>query len=206
MGKLSLDTCVAALNGCAMSRKAAFQTEISVGLAVFAVSGAANTDAKRALKEIYASAGYDCLRYADQDYKTVNRYINNAANLFNKIGAEAVCKWIVGHTEASILLAVSESLRPLELTMQRDIERLCNPLALVKRTATAVVPIRPVHSILQGPASAFDVSEMIEQSPAIRKISTLNLTLAVPATVTYEELIEMATQLLAMSDQMRKAA
>ncbi len=212
MAKLSIETCVNALHESAITRRDSFQKEVAVALSIFAVTGAANHAAKTSVKEAYAAAGYDCIHYADQDYKSVNRYINNAAALFRKIGPDTVIGWIAGKNESAIFTAVIEALRPLELCTQRDIERLCNPLYFAaKQAAPVVVPIKPLPDILRGPLDPQYVREALNNrrasdAPSVRKITTDHLELAVPPETPRDELIAMATRLLALSDQMRQAA
>src|SRR5213082_1117949 len=100
---LSIETCVTALQHAAINHKAAIQLELAVGLAVFQMNGGTNKDARRNLVDIYVAAGWDCAKFAGSDYKTVNRRINAAAALFEKV---PVSKWIGNLDNMNILQAI----------------------------------------------------------------------------------------------------
>jgi hypothetical protein len=220
MNKLSMTTCVSALNGAAMSRKAAFQVELAVGLAVFMVAGEVSKDSKSELCEAYASAGYQCIDSDGVDYKTVNRRINVTADLFNVLTLKTVKKWAGRNEETTLIDAIVEGLKPYELLNVSDVQRYCEPPA-TKHAANddrAQTAVKPDTSILQGPSPTPAPSETNGHTRVINmfrraadqlekeghKVQTEHLALIIPKTVDRDELIAMATQLLALVDQMKQ--
>lgn len=214
MAKLSIETCVAALNRAAFNRKAAFQIELATGLAMFLISGSTDKEAKQSLCAAYASAGYACASSADMDYKTVNRRINVSADLFNTLGADKVAKWASRHTEALMLDALVVGLKPYELYGVRDVERLCTPAAPKSDAPAKEIVVTPAPGILAGPAidapsGQQSVINMFKRATAevkkgARHIETEHLAMMVPPTATYDELVEMAGRLLSLAEEVRK--
>lgn len=100
-----------AINNAALSRHAALQIELAVGLIHFTQeNGGTDTTGKANLKAIYNAAGYDCMTKQDRDYKTVNRRLNTTAKLFDKLGSSLVNGWVngKGDTESVISYVVTE--------------------------------------------------------------------------------------------------
>jgi hypothetical protein len=112
MSNVSYEVFVAAISNAALSRRAALQIELAVGLIHFTQeNGGTDTAGKANLKAVYHAAGYDCMAKADRDYKTVNRRLNMTAKLFDKFGSSLVNGWVekcAGDTEALIAYVVTE--------------------------------------------------------------------------------------------------
>lgn len=76
----------------------ALQLELAVGLSLFASkadAAKATLEAKKALREVYAEAGYACATPQGADYKTVMRRINVSADLYQYLGGrETVTDWV----------------------------------------------------------------------------------------------------------------
>lgn len=83
-------SCVRALEKAIGFGRSALYLEVAVSLAVFASSTTgADRATKRVVMDIYAQAGFD-VSPTGRDYKTVNRRVNVSADLFNKLGEDAV--------------------------------------------------------------------------------------------------------------------
>lgn len=113
-----------AIANAALSRRAALQLELAVGLIHFdqETEGTAK-EGKARLKEVYQSAGYSCMAKTDRDYKTVNRRLNACAALYDKLGSKTVSAWVascVGDTEALLAYVVTE-LQPYGLETMDDV-------------------------------------------------------------------------------------
>lgn len=214
MSTLSISTCVTALNGAALSRKAAFQIELAVGLAVFLVEGDANKNAKSQLCEAYAAAGYQCLTTDDVDYKTVNRRINVTADLFNVVTVRTVKKWVGKSNENEMLDAIVKGLQPYELQNVSDVQRYCEPPKprhVFTAIKSPVTTIKPNAEILQGPAAtgvkpANDMLRRATDEKDATQLKTEHISVVVPKSADREELVKLARLLLDMADEMRQAA
>ena len=192
MTVLSISTCITALHGAALSRKAAFQTELAVSFAVFLMQSGTERPARQMLTEAYASAGYLCMDPADADYKTVNRRINATADLFNKIKMRTVKKWAGAHGEEQLIAVMVEGLRPYELFSVADVQRYCTPPETVSATPAAPgVAVAPHTAILAGGPTTGH-AKIIEQfrravdqvAKGAKHIETVHLALVIPQETT----------------------
>lgn len=218
MSNITVEVCIKALSNAAMSRRAALQTELAVGLAIFLTQGGTEKAARTMLVEAYASAGNACLSPADDDYKTVNRRINATADLFNKIGMRAIKKWAGKHDDDQLIAAMVEGLRPYELWTVYDVQRYAStrPDTTVDSTpAPTAAPsgVKPHTAILTGPQSNATGQEKIvgmfrraadQVAKGADHIETEHLALMVPKDVDVDELVSMAQKILAMAAARRK--
>ena len=118
---LSSRVCVNLLNDSILTRKAALQSEVAIGVSLFYAAKTVSRDSKQMLGRIYAEAGYDCATKLGQDYKTVNRRINAAAALFEKIGFNSLHELVNGKTEYQLVGLVQERVKSLELVSIEDV-------------------------------------------------------------------------------------
>ena len=212
MTKLSIETCTKALNSAALNRKAAFQIELAVGLSMFMVEGESSKAAKSNLCAAYASAGYQCLKIEDADYKTINRRINATADLFNHVSLQTVKKWAGRHAEDNLIDAVVLGLEPYELVSVMDVMRLCappEPINAAPKPQTQVVA--PAHDILKGPNAKGQekIVAMFRRAAdkvaeGAQHIETAHLALMIPPTTTRDELVELAGKLLVLAEEKKK--
>lgn len=80
-----------AINTAALSRRAALNLELAVGLVHFTQeTDGTSATGKANLKAVYNAAGYDCMDKNSRDYKTVNRRLNACAKLFDKLSSNTV--------------------------------------------------------------------------------------------------------------------
>lgn len=84
-----------ALMNAALSRRAALQVELAVGMIHFDnEDNGTEAEGKARLKEVYNNAGYQCMTKKDPDYITVNRRLNACAGLYDKFGSSLVAGWV----------------------------------------------------------------------------------------------------------------
>lgn len=212
MSTISAKTCIKALSGAVLSRKAAFQTELGVSFAIFLVQGGTERGARQMLNEAYASAGMLCLTPADGDYKTINRRINATADLFNTIKLRTVKKWAGALDEDKLIAAMVEGLRPYELFSVADVQRYCAPAETVHtEPQQGTEPVQPHANILTGPVGSNHTGQekIINQfrraadqvAKGAAHIETAHLALMIPKDATRDELVEMAQKLLALAQK-----
>lgn len=200
--KLSLETCTSALKSAAINRKASIQLELSTGLAIFLMNGGTGKEARQQLNVAYAEAGYDCIRFGGTDYKTINRRINAAASLYEKL---PVAKWVGNLAEMDVIEAICIGLEPYELYSIQDVLRYAAPHKVQHRT-----PVEPAHDLLSGPATAtvhtgqaLVMAQFRRASDrpleGAKRVSTEHLALAIPKDVSRAEIIELAMQLMSLA-------
>lgn len=201
--KLSIETCVQALNNAALNRKAAMQLELSVSLGVFLVHGGASKEAKQALTETYAAAGYRCIRANEMDYKTVNRRVNAAALLYENL---PVTKWAGKHGEGALLQSIHMGLSPYEFYTISDVLRFCTPAAKptgpkveAEPHGTILTPTPHQRTTGQDKVIAQFRRAADQVAKGARHIETPHLALMIPEGTTPEEMIEMAMKLLELA-------
>lgn len=86
---------VAALKEAGGFHKSSFHIEMAVCLAFYTEQEKADLNAKKLLRPIYEKAGYDCKTPQGDDYKTIQRRISVAADLFAHVGGhETVYDWM----------------------------------------------------------------------------------------------------------------
>lgn len=196
---ITIETCIDALTIAVMNRRGAIQIELAVGLAVFHSHGGTNRDARRLLAEVYASTGYQCLTITDPDYKTINRRINATAELYEKLPVD---KWVGKLTEQNMLRALQEGLKPYEFLSYSDVARFCQP-AIPERPAP--VHVAPATEMLAptsnhtGQQKVVNMFRRAADQQDSKLIETDHMVVAVPASATPSEIIEVAMQLLALA-------
>lgn len=127
---ISLNTYVSAISSAAISYKFALQMELSVGLALFAEFGDTDRDAKRALSQVYQQSGYDCEKMDGADYKTVQRRIGAAADLFKFLKKDKIDEWTANTAEMASIQAIAKELE------QYNLKGINSVLALVGKPVT----------------------------------------------------------------------
>jgi hypothetical protein len=203
--QLTLDTCTTALSSAAINHKAAIQLELAVGLAVFHMYKGTNKDARKMLVQAYALAGWQCQKFADPDYKTVNRRINATASLYEKV---PVSKWIGHLQEMDIIQAICEGLEPYQLYTIQDVLRYAAPHRVAERKTT----VSPAHDLLTGPDATSNQTGQDRVMQQFRRasdhladgaqvVATDHISVIIPKDASREEMIELARQLLALAQK-----
>ncbi len=209
MSKLSIEVCVKALNAAALNRKQAFQVEMAVGLAIFHINKGTTKDARAMLTQAYSAAGYQCVKVADIDYKTINRRVNTSADLYNTLKGEKVARWAGRHGDESLIDTLVSGLQPYELYGVRDVERFCEPPA-PRQAKRGEIVVKPATDIVAGPPTGqANVLQMFRRAAAevakgATHIETEHLAMMVPDAATGAELMEMAHRLLSLAEQRMK--
>ena len=154
---------------------------------------------------VYSSAGWQCTRFADPDYKTVNRRINATASLYEKV---PVAKWVGTLTGMDVIEAICEGLDPYELYTIQDVLRYAAP----QKVRQQKVQVQPATDILAGPTEGATMTgqERIMQQfrratdQAVARLATEHLSVAIPKDVTREEILELAMQLVSYAKDSEK--
>lgn len=201
---LTLDTCTTALHAAAINHKAAIQLELAVGLAVFHMYKGTNKDARKMLVQAYALAGWQCQKFADPDYKTVNRRINATASLYEKV---PVAKWIGHLKEMDIIQAICAGLEPYQLYTMQDVLRYASPHRVNERKVT----VAPAHDVLSGPTEASRTGQerVMQQfrrasdhvGEGAKSLATAHISIIIPKDASRDEMVELAYQLLALAKE-----
>lgn len=176
---LSFNTCVKSISNVTTSRRGLLQVELAVGLAVFMDSGVVNKASKNLLNEVYLRAGYVCMDSSSKEYKNVNRRIQASAALFDKIGLEVINHWADQTKESKLLQAVAHHLAEFKFESLDDVHDYVGRKS--NRTVKAAAA-NPFH-IMVGKS-----------------------VVAIPKTLTEAELIELASKILALAEEVRAGA
>ncbi len=117
----NIEFCIASMNRSLMGSADMLQIELAVSLLVYSSLGAAGKDEKKVLRDVYASAGYDCLKKESPSYSTVLRRMDRSAALFEKLGAKKVIKVINGKQDQEALESLIGSLKTFALMSWDDV-------------------------------------------------------------------------------------
>jgi hypothetical protein len=175
MNRSNVKAYVTAINGAALNRRTALQTELSVGFAVILEAGSSKRLARAQLCEIYVTAGYKCREPADLDWKTINRRISAAFALFDFLGETDIRTWAGDLSKGPLISAFVEHLVPLKLTT--------------------------INEVLQVCATPKGEAKQRGRKPGIH-IDTQHLHLVVPPGTSREELLETAARLMQIAQEM----
>ena len=178
MNRSNVKAYVSAINGAALNRRTALQTELAVGFAVVLEAGGSKRLARAQLCEIYVSAGYKCREPADLDWKTINRRISAAFALYEFLGEQDVREWARDLSKAALISAFVERLTPLKLTTINEVLQICVPKK--------------------------DDVKSRGRRPGIH-IDTQHLHVVVPPGTSREELLETAARLMQIAHEMLPA-
>lgn len=201
---VSLETCVAALASGMLSRRAALQNEIAVGLVVFAAEGGTHIDAKNVLNEIYSIAGYQCIGYKGIDYKNVNKRINVTAALFDVMGKKQVAAILDAGTEQKAFKALFDALEPYQFYSLDDVLEYCGKPnnKTARQRANEAKASKDADSKNKSPGGPFN-RRASDIKGAIR-IDTKAIHLSIPPTAKPAELLEVAAKLIELANRTKK--
>lgn len=108
--KLSIETCVQAMDKSLKTKREALHTELALGLAIFTNVGEASKEAKGFLMQVYQQAGFDCGNAYARQYKYVNDRVTMISKLYTMIGQELLVAWIGNKSEAALIKAIEHGL------------------------------------------------------------------------------------------------
>jgi hypothetical protein len=184
------DVYLACLSNAVLHRRTAIQLELAVGLCVAHDLVDDPALGRVTLVQVYAAAGYDCLKPDGRDYKTINRRVNNAFLLFDKIGADGVKKAIgraAGHRRVE---AVQALLDPLQLFTMDDVLAYCGrPRASQSKPTT----------VAEHQRGAAPARRAVDQ-PDVVHVKTEHMDVPIPPDVTRAEVMQLVAELIKLAD------
>ena len=206
---------VTALKSAVGFHKSSFHVEMAVCLAFYAEHESADMKVKKELRPIYERAGYDCKQPKGEDYKTIQRRISVAGDLYTHLGgAETITDWAEGEVGAKMIEALVVKLetrkfdsisaikaasgKPLvrEYKKKAPAEALPKPtaeeLALANQVAATGNARRETQGIVQH-------RRVIDLLPPERVLRTEHLSCAIPLDATQDEVKDLALKLLAFA-------
>lgn len=184
------DIYLACLSNAVLHRRTAIQLELAVGLCVAHDMAEDPAHGRVALVQVYAAAGYDCLTPDGRDYKTINRRVNNAFLLFDKIGNAAIKRAVRGTAGHRRVEAVQALLAPLQLYTMDDVLAYCGRPRTAPSKPTAVV----AHERGATPA------RRAVDKPDVVHVKTEHLDVPIPPDVTRAEVMQLVAELLKLAD------
>lgn len=179
---------LACLSNAVLHRRAAIQIELAVGLCVAHDLVDDPAQGRVALTNVYASAGYDCLKPDGRDYKTINRRVNNAFLLFDKLGNEAVARAVRGTAGHRRIEAVQGMLEPLQLYTMDDVLAFCG---------------RPRASQARQPAAPAEPATLARRAvdkPGVVHVKTEHIDVPLPPETTRAEIMQLVHELLQIAN------
>lgn len=180
----NLNVCIEAMQGVALSRRKALLVEISVGLAVFCGAGSADEKAMRTLREIYASAGDDCLHRKGMDYQAVQYRVKACSDLFNKLTMPLIIEWAADKKNMAAINEIASQLNILNFASIDDVKRFCGKMP---ERPVSIAPAAPHHD-------------------HVFHVKTEHLKFDIPDNVGATEIMDLARKLLALADRITKKA
>ena len=118
----TISYCIEALSGAMMLTAQAIQVEIAVSFIVFYNEGGTDINAKKVLRQVYASAGrVDCLSSGTGSYATVTRRMGRCAAFYDTLGKRKLKPVINGKQGKDAVQAVIEFIRPYEIENMDDV-------------------------------------------------------------------------------------
>jgi hypothetical protein len=183
MNRSNLKAFTTALANAALSRKTALQYEVAVTFAVHLDSKEAKRLSRAVMCEIFAEVGYKCSEPTDIDWKSVNRRITAAFELYKFMthdDPQAVAKWTEGKSRMEIVNAIVTKLEPLKLNSTNQILEICGKVGRQARRE-------------RGPRA---------EPEGTRHVTTRNLDIVIPPSATRADLIEASLSLMRMAEQM----
>jgi hypothetical protein len=210
----------------------ALQLELSVGLSLFAAKADENKvalPAKRALREIYAQAGYACSTPTGEDYKTVARRINVAADLYAHLGGrETVVDWIEDAQGSAQIDAIMEHVKAMKFDGINSVLAYVGKAVAVKRprmhhaAPTTGTGAPEGDAANQGQMSEEDrraaeaIAAQMTGEPGTRRASDKlppgrvfthgQMSVAIPFDATFEDVVALASDLMAFANAHMKLA
>lgn len=176
MQKSHIKAYASAIQSAALSRTVALQYELAVGFAV-QLETTSKRLARATLQEIYAQAGYQCDKPGALDWKSVNRRITASLAFFDFIGREDVEAWANGQRPKELVETIVRKLEPHKVKTVNEVLLICDKVK------------KPVPRAPQQPVRG-------------KHIDTPHLHIVIPKKATRQELMEAATQMLALAAMM----
>lgn len=194
----------------------ALQLELAVGLSLFSAKAdatKATLEAKKALREVYAKAGYACATPQGADYKTVMRRINVSADLYQFLGGrETVVDWVEDAQPRVQIARLVEKLKSYEFDGINSVLAYMGKPVAVKRPREAAHPSAPAPTPTISEKDK-EVMEAVQQRmkeeatlPADRIFTHGHIRCVVPMDATYDDVMAMVSDLTVFAATRLKAA
>lgn len=208
---------VAALKEAGGFHKSSFHIEMAVCLAFYNEHEKADLNSKKLLRPIYEKAGYDCKTPQGDDYKTVQRRISVAADLYAHIGGqETVYDWMdreAGAKGIAILVKELEKHKLDNISLVKAYVGKPQTRTYTKRTPAPTAPTpeqmklaNEIAGTKTGVESGGTATPQVQTGhqnrraedrlPDERILRTDHLTVAIPMDATPDELKAMALKLI----------
>ena len=118
----TISHCIEALQGAMMLTAQAIQVEIAVSFIVFYEQGDTDIQAKKVLRQVYASAGrVDCLTSGTGSYGTVTRRMGRCAAFYDTLGKRKLKTVVNGKQGKAAIDAVIAFIKPYEIETMDDL-------------------------------------------------------------------------------------
>lgn len=193
---------VNALAGAEGFHRDALQLELAVGLSVFSVKADAAKvplDAKKALKDIYAKAGYACATPQGEDYKTVNRRINVAADLYQHIGGrETIVDWVGDASPRDQVKTIMEHVKNYKFDSINSVLAYMGKAVAVKRPRLEATQASEADQrVAEAAATALSIREVVSKFnlPEGHLFQHGAMTVVVPVEATYADVMAIVADL-----------
>ncbi len=199
------------LKAAAGFHKSSFHVEVAVCLAFYAEQESADMKVKKLLRPLYERAGYDCKSPKGEDYKTIQRRISVAGDLFTYLGGvETVTDWAEGETGAKMIEALVVKLEARKFDSISAIKAAAGkPMVRQYKKKAAPVEAQPTAEELALSNQVAAVGEarrttqgvaqhrrVVDLLPPERVIRTEHITCAIPLDATQAEVKSLALSLL----------
>ena len=182
MKLLSLEICIKTLSQAASTRWRAVQLEMAVGVLYFAVEKSTNKQTRKAMMEVYASAGYECLSHTDRDYKSIWGRVQASAKLYRKLTHRVVMDWAGEQVSSQMIDSVAVEIAKLNLCTITDVLDYCS-----------------------GERAPRAKRQPVTEAPGTVHVKTAHLNIPIPPDIGYDELMEAAAALIELAKKHKGA-
>lgn len=194
--------------------KSSFHIEMAVCLAFYADHSKADMKVKKLLRPIYEKAGYDCKSPKGEDYKTVQRRISVAADLYTFLGGnETLNDWTEGVKGQKMIEALVHELEARNLDNITAVKEAAGKPVVRQYTKKAKPAQTPdpvdveLGKQIDGNLEARKVIEkagepvsqtrrIVDQLPPERVLRTQHIFCPIPIDATQDEVKALALMLL----------
>lgn len=193
---ITTKVCVSAINEAALNRRLAVQIELAVGMAIFAQQKGATSKAKAILSAIYAEAGYQCEPSTAPHYKSVQKRIQAAADLYLKFGQAAIEHTMMHTTGRKSIIALQEAVDSVGITA---IDQVRGYVGKVRKP-------RDAGQVIKTNVLSFNRRAADKDHTLWVHVVTDHLAVDVPPEADPDELIQLAGKLIEVAQQRKTTA
>jgi hypothetical protein len=183
---LSMASCIKAVTQSFTMGRKALHLELSVCLAILG----SYSRAKEKLVGVYQKSGYDCENPNSRHYKTVNRRINAATALFEKVGQKKIEEWIGDLTDTKLIEAVGKGLDQYEFDSMDAVLEFVGKGSNRTRTTKPKVDEKGE----KGEGTAIKTKE--KEAVPVMKFNVGKLHIELPESATSQDMVKLAAKIL----------